>query len=252
MKQFFSSLRLTAIFGLAFCGFILPVSAQDEEYVPDVVTEWLAAPVYLSGGPTLSRFVNAPSGDAYPFRLKPEFGILFQYSLGQTYPFYSGLEFQMRGFKIDKRITGTTADGRISETITKGTRRTNYLIVPMIFSIPAKPERKLHFLAGISGGMRVYFRQDFTSVYRIPQDSLEITIEENKTGNNALDILEFNGELGASYRFHPKLELWAGTTIKLVGFSLATENFFSRNERNTLFRVKLLWRFASMEDLPFF
>ena len=253
MNHFFSKRLFTTIgliLSLIFCCSI-PGLSQDDEEVPELVTIWEDAPLYVSLGPSFSRFKDAQA--AYPVKLLGEGGFLFQYSLFQQLPFWSGMEFQMRGYRINTSKSGRTSDGRYFEQKSNGDTRINYLVFPMPFSIPSsEPEKKFHVLAGPSMGLRVYFRQNYTYSYAIPSDTILITGKENITGNDALDFLDFNANLGVTYRIKPRLELWAMATYKVFGFSIGQENFFSRNEHNTQFSIKLLYRIGHMEDMPFF
>lgn len=234
--------------GLPFFGY-----GQDEEEVPEIITNWEDAPLYLSAGPTLSRYQNSQSSLNFPFKLKGEGGFLFQYSLNEQFPFWSGLEFQMRGYSIRNFKSGNLPDGRYFEDKISGDGKMNYLVFPIMFSIPAeKPEKKLHFLAGASIGFRVYSRIKFKAVRSIPSDTLEIPVEYDNVGNDAIDLLDFNFVAGLSYRIRPGMEILATGSYKVIGFSIGQENFFSRREKNTLFSLKLVYRIGRITDLPFF
>jgi hypothetical protein len=233
---------------LPFSGF-----CQDEEEVPEIITNWEDAPLYLSGGPTLSQYQNSQSRLHFPYKVKGEGGFLFQYSLNQQFPFWSGMEFQMRGYSISNIKTGHLPDGRYYEDKVTGDGKMNYLVFPLLFSIPAeKPEKKLHFLAGASIALRVYSRIKFKAVRSIPSDTLEILVEYDDVGNDAIDLLDFNVVGGLSYRIRPGMEILATGSYKMIGFSMGQENFFSQKEKNTLFSLKLLYRIGRMTDLPFF
>jgi hypothetical protein len=176
------------LLGLSFPGY-----CQEEDEIPEIITNWEDAPLYLSAGPTLSRYQNTQSPLNFPFTLKGEGGFLFQYSLNQQFPFWSGLEFQMRGYSISNFKSGNLPDGRYYEDKISGDGKMNYLVFPMLFSIPASmPEKKLHFLAGASIGLRVYSRIKFKAVRSIPSDTLEIPVEYDDVGNDAIDLMDFN------------------------------------------------------------
>jgi hypothetical protein len=236
------------LLGLPFFGY-----SQADEEVPEIITNWEDAPLYLSAGPILSQYENSQSPLNFPFKLNGEGGFLFQYSLNQQFPFWSGLEFQMRGYSISNFKSGKLPDGRNYEDKVTGDGKMNYLVFPIIFSVPAsKPEKKLHFLAGASIGLRVYSRIKFKAVRSIPSDTLVIPIEYDDVGNDAIDLLDFNVAGGLSYRIRPGMEILATGSYKVIGFSTGQENFFSRNEKNTLFSLKLVYRIGRITDLPFF
>ncbi len=246
------NIRILCLFflllGLPFAGY-----GQEEEEIPEIITNWEDAPLYLSAGPTLSRYQNTQSPLNFPFTLRGEGGFLFQYSLNQQFPFWSGLEFQMRGYSISNFKSGNLPDGRYYEDKISGDGKMNYLVVPMLFSIPAsKPEKKLHLLAGASIALRVYSRLKFRAVRAIPSDTLEIPVEYDDVGNDAIDLMDFNLMGGLSYRIRPGMEILATGSYKVLGFSIGQENFFSRREKNTLFSLKLVYRIGRMTDLPFF
>lgn len=236
------------LFCVPFFGF-----GQDDEEVPEIITNWEDAPLYLSAGPTLSQYQNSQSPLQFPFKLKAEGGFLFQYSLNQQFPFWSGMEFQMRGYSISNFKSGKLPDGRYYEDKVSGDGRMNYLVFPLLFSIPAeKPEKKLHFLAGTSISLRIYSRIKFKAVRSIPSDTLEIPVEYDDVGNDAIDLLDFNVIGGVTYRIKPGFEILATGSYKMIGFSMGQENFFSQKEKNTLFSLKLLYRIGRITDLPFF
>jgi hypothetical protein len=236
------------LLGLPFLGY-----GQDEDEIPEIITNWEDAPLYLSAGPTLSQYRNSQSTLNFPFKLKGEAGFLFQYSLNQQFPFWSGLEFQMRGYSIRNFKSGKLPDGRNYEDKVNGDGKMNYLVFPMLFSIPSeKPEKKLHFLAGASLALRVYSRIKFKAVRVIPSDTLEIPVEYDDVGNDAIDLMDFNLMGGLSYRIRPGMEILATGSYKVIGFSIGQENFFSQREKNLLFSLKLVYRIGRMTDLPFF
>lgn len=231
------------------------VFAQDESEEAETESfEWRDAPVYLTAGPIASRFSNAKVEQSdYPFLVRPEFGMLFRYWLSRKYPFYSGIEFQSRGYEINTRTTGTTADGRTFIQSTNGNTRINYLNIPFWFIYPFdKPESKLHLLAGPSLSLRVFFRQKFNFTRQIPADTIEISGSKEKIRNDAMDYFDFNIDAGVRYRPFPRVEVWAGGTYKMFGLSIAQENFFNTDERNILFRLKLLYRIGRMRHLGIF
>lgn len=233
--------------GLAF--------AQDEsEEVETESFDWREAPIYLTAGPIASRFSNSKVEQSnYPFLVRPEFGILFRYWFSRKYPFYSGIEFQSRGYEINTRKTGTTADGRSFISESKGNTQINYLNIPCWLVYPFdKPDNKFHLLVGPSLSLRVFFRQKFDYTYRIPADTIEISGSEEKIRNDAMDYFDFNIDAGVRYRPFPRVEVWAGGTYKMFGLSIAQENFFNTDERNILFRLKLLYRIGRMRHLGIF
>ena len=236
------------LFSLPFIG-----HSQEEEEIPEIITNWEDAPLYLSAGPTLSQFQTSQPPLTFPFKVKAEGGFLFQYSLNQQFPFWSGLEFQMRGYSINNFKSGKLQDGRYYEEKVTGDGKMNYLVVPMMFSVPAaKPEKKLHFLTGASIALRVYSRIKFKSFTSIPSDTLVIPVEYDDVGNDAIDFMDFNLMGGLSYRIRPGIEILATGSYKVIGFSTGQENFFSQREKNLLFSLKLVYRIGRMTDLPFF
>lgn len=225
---------------------------QEETESPAIITDWEFAPIYLSCGPNFSQYRNSQSPFQFPPRIKGEGGFLFQYSLNQEFPFWSGIEFQMRGYSISNFKSGKLPDGRYFEDRVSGNGKMNYLVFPMILSFPAaKPEKKLHFVAGVSMALRVYSRIKFKAVRSIPSDTLEIPVEYDDIGNDAIDLLDFNVMGGLTYRIRPGMELMATISYKAVGFSIGQENFFSRKEQNTLVSLKLLYQLGKLGDLPF-
>ncbi len=222
-----------------------------EESYPEFLWDWDSTPLCITLGPNLSRYKDQST--SYPVKILGEGGFLSKYSVSREFPFWTGLEFQMRGYRIKSFKSGKTNDGRTFEQRSEGDTRINYLVVPFLFSLPAgKPENKFHVLAGASLGVRIYFRQNYTYSFSIPADSIVINGKENKIGNDALDFLDFNTVAGCSYRISPRMELWALATWKAFGFSIGQQDFFSRHEKNTMATLKLIYRIGSLEDIPFF
>lgn len=248
-RRFFSWL-------LALCFLaVLPCLAQEESEETETESyDWREAPLYLSAGPIASRFSDSKVDQTKnPFLIRPEFGLFFRYWLSRKYPFYSGIEFQSRGYEINTRKEGKTGDGRTFIQESYGTTRIHYLNVPCWFIYPFdKPEQKVHLLIGPSMSFRVFFRQKFDYSYSIPSDTLVIKGSEDKIRNDAMDYVDFNIDAGLRYRPFPRVEVWAGGTYKMFGLSIAQENFFNTDERNLLFRLKLLFRIGRMHHLGIF
>ena len=235
-------------------GLSFQVSAQSESAPePEIIQFWEDAPVYISAGANLSQY----SGDAFPVRFGYKFfweaGFLFQYSFRQTVPFYSGIEFLRRGYDINSVKKGTDQLGRQTETRIEGKTDLAYFQFPFLLQLPAgKPARKFHFLAGPVLALRIYYHEKFSGTFSIPSDTVTIPISYEKTGNDALDFLDFSLAVGAKYRINHRWEIWATGSRKLFGISISKENFLTAEEVNTAFALKVLYRFGRMEDIPFF
>ena len=208
-------------------------------------------PFYISCGPNYNKF----SGSAYPvkfdFKFFMEGGVLLQYIFLQTYPFYTGIEYQRRGYdyNIDKK--GIANDGRNYEKKVNGFVRIDYLNIPILFKIPArKPSEKFHILAGAGLSFRLNYYEEYEGTYSIPKDTLVIPLSYQNSGNDALDFMDFNVSLGCRYGITKKLDVWALVTRKLFGISTGKENFITANEINTNFTIKLVYRLPSWFHIP--
>lgn len=209
-------------------------------------------PLYLTGGPNFSQF----SGRAYPIRfdykLFFEVGVLFQFVLFDDFPFYSGIEFQKKGYDINQFKKGILGNGKAYEDRVKGIVRIDYLNFPLLFKFPrAKLNNRFHVLAGPGISLRIRYYEKFDAVRTIPADTLSIPQSYEKTGNDALDLLDFNLSLGCRYALTKKLDLWFVANRKLFGFSIGQENFLTSKEINTYFSLKLVYKLPDLSRLNF-
>jgi hypothetical protein len=174
------------------------------------------------------------------------------YALMQQYPFRGGFEYQMRGFSLNDFSEGTSNSGkRYRKTIT-GKTEFSYLQFSTLFDFGKQnPEKKLRFVLGPSAGLRLWTRQKFSYIYEIPSDSIRIEGKDD-SGNDALDVVEFNAIAGIFYSPHPRLDICLRGTYKLCGFSIAKENFISRTERNSMLSISVMYRLSTVGNLRFF
>lgn len=209
-------------------------------------------PFYVTGGPNYSRF----SGRAYPIRfdykLFFEAGILVQQALFDEYPFYTGIEFQKKGYDIKQVKKGISSNGKAYEDRVNGVVRVDYLHFPWLFKIPpGRLNNRFHILAGPGISMRVRYYEKFEATRTIPADTLTIPVSYETTGNDALDLLDFNFSLGCRYALTRKLDLWFVANRKLFGFSISKENFITSKEINTSFSLKLVYKLPDFTQLNF-
>lgn len=230
---------------LPFAGFSQEES--DEVIVADGF-QWKDSPVYLGGDFQLSMFRRAGAGTYAP---QPGWaiGIWTDLILKKKHKVRSGLEFQYRTFSLNSFSSGTNSGGKAYRKTIEGTSRMYFFQLPWLFD-PGRQnsEKKLRLLAGVSGGLRIFTRQNFSYRYEIPADSLVITGEEN-SGNNAMDILELNAVAALVFKPLENMELSLGLGYKLCGFSIGKVAFISRTEQNTLLNFRAIFRICQIEDL---
>lgn len=249
-KRYFILAPILLMTGLFI--FAIPAACQEVSEDSDD-SDWEDGALYISAGPNLSQYKQMQSDSKYPFKLLGEGGLMMRIALNGEIPIVTGIEFQSRGFTIDSKRTGTNQSGKYFEQRITGKSRTNFLQLPFLVQVPFDvPNQKFHVLAGFGAGLRVYNNVEYSGTYSIPSDTLVIPINGSERGNNALDFLEFNAIAGFSYKVFRRTEIWALANYKLFGLSIGQENFFSRNEQNSLFSFKLVYRIGNIENLAFF
>jgi len=225
---------------------------EEEEDKPNY-TNAEEGPIYVSFGPNISKIYGKEFPVKFDYQQAFEGGLWLKYLIFDELPFYGGLEFQRRGYTINQIKKGTTPNGKIFEDRIKGNVILNYLSIPCLIEVPIfKPEKRFQVLAGLGLGLRIYYREKFEGGRLFPQDSLFIPIAYEKTGNDALDFMEFNLCFGLKYKVLPRMELLAMGSIKGAGLSLSKENFFTTTELSNVFSIKLLYTVTNLDNLPFF
>lgn len=229
---------------LPFSGF-----GQEEEYeIPEQGFHWSEAPLYLGGDFQLSMYRRAGAG-AYAPQPGWAFGIWTDLVLKKKQKVRSGLEFQYRTFSLNSFSSGINTGGKSFRKTIEGNCRMYFFQLPWLFDLGRQNSgRKLKFLAGASGGLRIFTRQNFRYRYEIPTDSLLITGEESSS-NNAMDILELNAAAALIWKPQENLELSLGLGYKLCGFSIGKVNFISRTEQNTLLNFRAIYRICQIGNL---
>ena len=252
-KTYFRNLGLTLIWCIvSVFNFPFKVVAQDEDEKP-IYTGWEDGPIFVSFGPNLSKVYGREFPIGFDFKQSFEGGILIKYAIADMFPVYFGVEYQRRGYAYNRIKTGTTQNGKYYEDQVKGRVLLSYLSFPLLFELPAeKQKNKFHFIAGVSTGLRIYYNEKYDASRTFPKDSLTILTSYVKTGNDALDFLEFNLCLGAKYRILPRMEIMALASLKGFGLSISKENFITSKELHNVFSFKLLYRITSIESLPIF
>ncbi len=240
---------------IAFLFAFLPlVSAQDSgnDQGPGIITQFDDAPLYVTAGLQYGSYYGPEFNRNFPYKLTTEFGFWFEYSLFQQFPFYSGLEWQWRGYNIDNEKRGTNQNGMEFIQKVKGKVDIQYLTVPFLFRFPAgKPEKKFQFLLGLNTSLRFLYKDNYCADYQIPEIGFTFDSCYSKFRNDAMDFIDFHGVAGAIYRLHPKVSVLFLGSYKLGGFSISKENFLTRRELNTNFSIKVLWQIWELRKLPF-
>lgn len=241
---------LLSVFQFSFS--IFSFCQEEAESESQIITDFKEAPLYVSAGAQLGQYFGPEYGRRFPFRLTAEAGLWFQYSLFRQIPFYSGLEWQWRGYDIDNFKTEQNQNGNTFELKTKGQVNIHYLNFPFLLQIPAhNTETKLHFLAGLNTSFRFLYVDNYCADYQIPEIGFRFDSCYRKVRNDAMDYIDFHGVAGLNYQPHPRLMLMLLGAYKLGGISISKENFITRRELNTHFSLKILFQIGRIENLPF-
>lgn len=232
----------------------LPYFAWSQQTEPeeDDFDNWDGAPVLIHLGGNLGRI----SGSEYPSRFdylaSGSGGLWLKYKLFQEFPFYFGMEYFSKGYNIDFKKSGLTNSGKRFEQESNGKARMFYLSFPIVFEIKLSEKMKsLRALAGLSMDVRMFSYEKFRYSYRIPTDSIVIEDSYQKYRNDAKDLLDGMFTTGLSWKPHRRFEIWLTAQYKLFGLSLGKENFFTRTEQHHAFNLRLFYRIARVDDIPF-
>ena len=224
--------------------------AQPGEEPEQIGRQWQEAPVFISVSGNLTRH-HRPGAPAYKPSPGWQCGIFTDYAFRQKYPFRTGIEWQNRSFSLDSYSEGLDLKGRKFRKTITGETRMAFFQAPLLFEIKPDQQRKFQFRAGPGAGFRLWTRQKFSYRYEIPSDSLVITGNEN-SGSDAMDFLELNALFQLGWKLHDRWEISLEGSYKLLGFSIAKENFFTRTERTSGLIIRLFYSPCRMKDLRIF
>ena len=243
-------LRQKILFLLSLPGASLAL-AQSSGEPENIRFTWSEAPVFMSASLPFSRYRRAGE-KAYPAEAGFEAGIFVDYALKQKYRFRVGMELQSRAFSLNSVSEGKNLSGKSYIKTIEGRTRMFFVQFPFLLELNRESEnRKLRWMAGAGGGLRIWTRQAFTYQYEIPADSLLIRGADN-SGNDAMDQMELNALLCLVYKPHKRWEFALQAGYKLLGISIGKAAFISRSEQNSSLSLKAFFSPGRISGLRFF
>jgi hypothetical protein len=252
MSSFRRQKRLLQSILLGLLFLVNPALGQEAE-TRRVVFDFDDIPLLVSAGVQYGSYYGSEYNRRFPFKVTAELGLWFEYALFQKYPFYSGLEWQWRGYDINSEKKGKNQNGMDFIQTSKGRVDLHYLSIPLLFRYPLdNPTGKIRLLAGLNTAFRFLYKDSYCSDYQIPQTGFKFDSCYSKFRNDAMDYIDFHGVAGLIFNFHPRASLLLLGAYKLGGISISKENFLTRRELNNHFSLKLLWKVGRLKDLPFF
>lgn len=211
------------------------------------------APLYITAGAQYGSYYGPEFRTRFPYRPGTELGFWIEYSLFQKYPFYSGLEWQWRGYIIDSEKSGTNQSGMKFTQKANGKVDLHYLSIPFLFRLPYEnTAQKLRLLLGINTSLRFLYKDNYCAEYRVPEIGFQFDSCYSKFRNDAMDYIDFHGVAGMIYQLHPRVSVLLLGAYKLAGVSISKENFITRRELNNHFSLKVMYKIGRLKDLPFF